>query len=45
VAEGASAVGTPLIDHVIVARRRATSMLDLGMIPPTRAKTLSRLAQ
>jgi DNA repair protein RadC len=28
VARGASAVGTPLLDHVIVARRKATSMLD-----------------
>jgi DNA repair protein RadC len=34
VAEGATVVGTPLIDHVIVARQRASSMLDLGLLPP-----------
>jgi DNA repair protein RadC len=33
VTEGATVVGTPLIDHVIVARRQASSMLDLGLLP------------
>jgi DNA repair protein RadC len=32
VAEAAAVVGTPLLDHVIVARRRSTSMLDLGRL-------------
>jgi DNA repair protein RadC len=32
VARGASAVGTPLLDHVIVARRKAMSMLDAGLL-------------
>jgi DNA repair protein RadC len=32
VARGASAVGTPLLDHVIVARRKATSMLDAKLL-------------
>ena len=30
VTEGAKVVGCPLLDHVIVARQRATSMLELG---------------
>lgn len=38
VAEGAAAVGTPLLDHVVVARRRASSMLELGMIAPSRRR-------
>jgi DNA repair protein RadC len=43
VAEGAGTVGTPLLDHVIVAKRRTTSMLDLGLVPPSpRAKALPR---
>jgi DNA repair protein RadC len=33
VAEGATVVGTPLIDHVVIARQRASSMLDLGLMP------------
>jgi DNA repair protein RadC len=41
VCEGAAAIGTPLVDHVIVARRQATSMLDAGLIP--RAKVLGRI--
>jgi len=32
VADGASLVGTPLLDHVVVARRRASSMLELGLL-------------
>jgi DNA repair protein RadC len=45
VAEGATAIGTPMLDHVVVARRRATSMLDAGLLGPwstARAKPLSR---
>jgi DNA repair protein RadC len=45
VIEGAAAIGTPMLDHVVVARRRATSMLDaglLGPLPPARAKPLGR---
>jgi DNA repair protein RadC len=42
VAEASSVVGTPLLDHVIVARRRATSMLEIGAIPPSRPKKLGR---
>jgi len=38
VAEGATAVGTPLLDHVIIARRRASSMLELGMLAPSRRR-------
>ncbi len=34
VADAAAVVGTPLLDHVVVARRRASSMLDLGLLPP-----------
>jgi DNA repair protein RadC len=36
VLEGAAAVGTPLLDHVIVARQRSSSMLDLGLLPAVR---------
>jgi DNA repair protein RadC len=32
VSEAARVVGTPLLDHVVVARRRATSMLDAGLL-------------
>lgn len=32
VSEGAAAVGTPLVDHVIVARRLARSMMARGLI-------------
>ncbi len=42
VAEAAAVLGTPLLDHVIVARQRAASMLDLGLLPPPRAKVLGR---
>jgi DNA repair protein RadC len=31
-AQAAAVVGTPLLDHVIVARRRTTSMLDSGLL-------------
>jgi DNA repair protein RadC len=36
VERAAGVVGTPLLDHVIVARRRASSMLELGLLstPP-----------
>jgi DNA repair protein RadC len=44
VAEAAVIVGTPLLDHVVIARRRATSMLELGLVAPSgpRARALSR---
>ncbi|HEY6459601.1 MAG TPA: JAB domain-containing protein, partial [Polyangiaceae bacterium] len=42
VAEGAAAIGTPLVDHVVVARRRSISMLDCGLLPGARAKVLGR---
>ena len=45
VVEGAATIGTPMLDHVVIARRRATSMLDaglLGLLPPARAKPLGR---
>ena len=29
---GAEAVGTPLLDHVVIARQRSSSMLELGML-------------
>jgi DNA repair protein RadC len=32
VAQAARVVGTPLLDHVVVARRRASSMLELGLL-------------
>jgi DNA repair protein RadC len=32
VADAARIVGTPLLDHVIVARRRASSMLEAGLL-------------
>ena len=36
VIEGAAAVGTPLLDHVVVARQRCSSILDLGLLPSVR---------
>jgi DNA repair protein RadC len=33
VAQAASVVGTPLLDHVVVARRQSRSMLELGLLP------------
>jgi DNA repair protein RadC len=36
VAEGAAVVGTPLIDHLIIARQHSSSLLDLGLLPPVR---------
>jgi DNA repair protein RadC len=42
VVEGAAAVGTPLLDHVIIARRTSSSMAEAGLLPPSRAKTLKR---
>jgi len=38
VTEGAVAVGTPLIDHIIVARQRSSSLLDLGLLAPPRRR-------
>jgi DNA repair protein RadC len=35
VAEGASVVGVPLVDHVVIARRRAVSMLERGLFGAT----------
>ncbi len=37
VREGADAVGTPLLDHVIVARQRTCSILELGLVSFLRA--------
>ena len=36
VERAAAIVGTPLLDHVVIARRRATSMLEAGLLssPP-----------
>jgi DNA repair protein RadC len=34
VAQAGGIIGTPLLDHVIVARRRAVSMLEGGFLPP-----------
>ncbi|HEX3343320.1 MAG TPA: DNA repair protein RadC [Polyangiaceae bacterium] len=45
VVEGAATIGTPMLDHVVVARRRATSMLEAGLLGPfldPRAKRLVR---
>jgi DNA repair protein RadC len=33
VASAATWVGTPLLDHVIIARRRSASMRELGLVP------------
>ncbi len=33
VADAATVVGTPLLDHVVVARRRSASMLERGLLP------------
>lgn len=35
IAEAANLVGTPLLDHVVVARRRSSSMLEMGLLGPT----------
>jgi DNA repair protein RadC len=32
VTEAATVIGTPLVDHVIIARQHASSMLDLGLL-------------
>jgi DNA repair protein RadC len=34
VERAAAVVGTPLLDHVVIARRRAMSMLEAGMLAP-----------
>jgi DNA repair protein RadC len=39
VAEAAVVVGTPLVDHVIVARERSSSLFDLGLMRPVRVST------
>jgi DNA repair protein RadC len=39
VVEGALVVGTPLLDHVIVARQHSSSMLELGLLDPARSKS------
>jgi DNA repair protein RadC len=36
VAQGATAIGTPMLDHVVIARRRSTSMLEAGLLPARR---------
>jgi DNA repair protein RadC len=33
-ATAARAIGTPMLDHVIIARRRSASMLELGLLGP-----------
>lgn len=33
VREAAAVVGTPLLDHVVVTRRRSCSFLDMGLMP------------
>jgi DNA repair protein RadC len=38
VTEGAVAVDTPLIDHIIVARQRSSSLLDLGLLSSPRRR-------
>jgi len=35
VSDAASLIGTPLLDHVVIARQRSSSMLDLGLLTPT----------
>lgn len=48
VADAAALVGTPMLDHVVIARRRSSSMLDLGVLGTSltpsgsRARLLSR---
>jgi DNA repair protein RadC len=42
VAEAGALVGTPLLDHVVVARRQSASMRDSGILPPARPKVLGR---
>lgn len=41
VVDGAAAIGMPLLDHVIVARRQSTSMLEAGVLPLARAKVIT----
>jgi DNA repair protein RadC len=36
VTEGATAIGTPFLDHIVVARQRSSSMLDLGLLSARR---------
>jgi DNA repair protein RadC len=36
VEQAAAVIGTPLVDHVVVARRRAVSMLEVGLLGRTR---------
>ena len=37
IARGGTLVGTPLLDHVIIARRQCCSMLELGLLPASRS--------
>jgi DNA repair protein RadC len=39
VAEAALVVGTPILDHVIIARQHASSLLELGQLDPARSKS------
>jgi len=39
VSDAASLVGTPLLDHVVIARQRSSSMLDLGLMSPTTGRS------
>lgn len=39
VSDAASLVGTPLLDHVVVARQHSSSMLELGLLSSKRIKT------
>jgi DNA repair protein RadC len=39
IARGGTLVGTPLLDHVIIARRQCCSMLELGLLPANRSDT------
>jgi DNA repair protein RadC len=34
VERAAAVVGVPLLDHVVIARRRAVSMLEAGLVTP-----------
>ena len=39
VAEAALVVDTPILDHVIIARQHASSMLELGLLDPARSNS------
>ncbi len=44
VADAGALLGTPLLDHVVIARRRSSSLLELGVLVPSgaRARLLPR---